>query len=87
MDETNWPPRFTFTARGLAGLYLRKHFGDRADGADVGELASLIEKCADKAKVAEREACVDAIQRLIDGGLNCHAVDCIAAIRLRGAAL
>lgn len=36
---------------------------------------------------AEREACVDAIQRLIDGGLNCHAADCIEAIRLRGAAL
>ena len=57
MDETNWPPRFTFTARGIAGLYLRKYFGDRADSADVGELTALIEDCVDKAVAADRERC------------------------------
>ena len=40
-----------------------------------------------RAVAVERERCVGAIQRLIDGGLNCHAADCIEAIRLRGAAL
>ena len=48
---------------------------------------ALLREAWAEAATAEREACVGAIQRLIDGGLNCHAVDCIEAIRLRGAAL
>jgi hypothetical protein len=40
IQTEDWPPRFTFTPEGVAGLWLRKHFPD-ATGEHQQELADL----------------------------------------------
>lgn len=57
--ERYWPPRFTFTPEGIAGLFLRKHFAT-ASGEHQQELAYLLRECVEQ----EREACAKACEAL-----------------------
>jgi hypothetical protein len=55
----NWPPRFKFTPEGIAALYLRKHFADRAGPDEVKELADLLRAPQQQAaRVVELEEAV-----------------------------
>ena len=56
---TDWPPRFTFTPDGIAGLFLRKHFAT-ASGEHQQELAALLRYCVEQ----EREACAKTCEAL-----------------------
>lgn len=51
---SNWPPRFTFTPEGIAGLFLRKHFATASEEHQQ-ELASLLRECVEQ----ERERCAE----------------------------
>lgn len=60
MASTDWPPRFTFTPEGIAGLFLRKYFGSTAGKEQQTELAGLLRWCVEH----EREGCAKACEAL-----------------------
>jgi len=46
VESKDWPPRFTITYGGLAGMYLRRFFGDAASGDHIEILAALFDSVA-----------------------------------------